>query len=198
MKWIAGVGAGVWVWLAVVISVGLVQDAQVEATEQQYLITTVAGTGEAGFGGDGGPASEALLNEPSGVSVDGEGYLYIADNDNHRIRSVAPNGTITTFAGSGDAGFSGDGGLAINAELDSPYGVWAAPVVFIALLPERHAFHRPDAAGPRRGFELDLRRVRMVHGDEVLHALAGVRDHFGCRDPAAIVAILRNMIRSMQ
>jgi uncharacterized protein (TIGR03437 family) len=84
-----------------------------------YLITTVAGGGSAGLG-DGGPATLAQLNSPESVAVDASGNLYIADSGDHRIRRVAPGGVITTVAGSGVAGFSGDGGLATLARLKNP------------------------------------------------------------------------------
>jgi hypothetical protein len=86
-------------------------------------ITTVAGNGTAGFSGDGGPATSAPLAWPQGVAVDTSGNLYIADTENHRIRKVAPTGTITTVAGNGTPGFSGDGGPATQANLDRPYGL---------------------------------------------------------------------------
>ena len=86
-------------------------------------ITTIAGTGELGLGGDGGPAIQAQLGDPTGVAVDGEGNLYIADASNHRIRRVDSTGTITTIAGTGERGFSGDDGPAIQAQLDDPTGV---------------------------------------------------------------------------
>ena len=88
-------------------------------------ITTIAGSGEYGFGfsGDGGPAVEAELRRPYGVAVDSAGNVYIADSIDHRIRKVDPTGTITTIAGTGEFGFSGDGGPAVEAELRSPYGV---------------------------------------------------------------------------
>jgi len=86
-------------------------------------ITTVAGTGVAGFSGDGGAATSAQLNGPQGVALDASGNLYIADSSNHRVRMVAANGTITTVAGTGVAGFSGDGGAATSAQLNSPQGV---------------------------------------------------------------------------
>ena len=86
-------------------------------------ITTIAGTGEQGFGGNGGSASQAHLFFPTGVAVDGEGNLYIADVGNHRIRKVDSTGTITTIAGTGERGFSGDDGPAIQAQLDDPTGV---------------------------------------------------------------------------
>ena len=86
-------------------------------------ITTVAGTGEFGFGGDEGPATAAQLFLPIGVAVDGTGNLYIADAGNQRIRKVDATGTITTVAGTGERDFSGDEGLATAAQLDFPFGV---------------------------------------------------------------------------
>jgi hypothetical protein len=86
-------------------------------------ISTLAGTGEADYGGDDGPAVSARLNYPRGVAVDGEGAVYVADAGNHRVRKVAADGEISTFAGTGVAGAGGDGGLATAAELDRPYGV---------------------------------------------------------------------------
>jgi sugar lactone lactonase YvrE len=86
-------------------------------------ITTVAGNGTFGFSGDGGPATSASLANPSGVAVDGAGNLFIADFANHRIRRVNAAGTITTVAGNGTIGFSGDGGPATSASLRNPLGV---------------------------------------------------------------------------
>src|ERR1019366_9345320 len=88
------------------------------------VITTVAGSGTAGFSGDNGPATSAQLYYPAGVAVDAAGNLYIADQYNHRIRKVS-NGVITTVAGSGTAGFSGDNGPATSAQLSGPGGVAA-------------------------------------------------------------------------
>ena len=88
------------------------------------IITTVAGNGVCCFAGDHGPATEASLGNPSGVVLDGNGNLFIADQLNHRIRRVdAATGTITTVAGNGDFGFSGDKGPATAAMLASPNGV---------------------------------------------------------------------------
>lgn len=86
-------------------------------------VTTVAGTGISGFSGDNGLATAANLDSPSGVALDAAGNLYIADTDNHRIRRVSSAGVITTVAGTGAAGFSGDGGPATAAQLDSPVAV---------------------------------------------------------------------------
>lgn len=87
-------------------------------------ILTVVGSGAPGFGGDGGPATDALLLAPTGVAVDATGNIYVADRDNHRIRKVdAATGIIATVAGSGTPGFSGDGGPASSARLHGPWSV---------------------------------------------------------------------------
>jgi sugar lactone lactonase YvrE len=87
------------------------------------IITSVAGNGAALDAGDGTPAADASLDFPSGVVVDAAGNLYIADQFNHRIRRVDPNGIITTVAGNGAAAYAGDGGAATNASLRNPSGV---------------------------------------------------------------------------
>ena len=85
------------------------------------VITTVAGNGTSGYSGDGGQATAAQLDEPSGVAVDSSGNLFIADTGNYRIREVkAATGVITTVAGNGTSGGAGDGSLAIHAELEGP------------------------------------------------------------------------------
>ena len=99
-------------------------NARIRRVEPDGTIRTVAGSGLAGFGGDGGPSTVAMLNVPSGVHVDDGGNLYIADTANHCIRRVDQAGTITTVAGVGRAGFSGDGGPARSAHLQSPFGVF--------------------------------------------------------------------------
>ena len=83
----------------------------------------MAGNGTQGFGGDGGAATSAQLYTPTGVAVDAAGNLYIADFNNNRIRRVSTNGTITTVAGNGNAGYSGDGGAATSAQLTIPRAV---------------------------------------------------------------------------
>ncbi len=87
------------------------------------LITTFAGTGTAGFSGDGGPATSARLNAPEAVHLNATGDLLIADTENHRIRRVSPGGVITTVAGTGTAGAAGDGGSPTSAQLDTPRGL---------------------------------------------------------------------------
>jgi sugar lactone lactonase YvrE len=87
-------------------------------------ISTVAGNGIAGFGGDGGQASSAELNQPAGLAVDSSGNLYIADSNNSVVRMVTPQGIISTVAGTGGTeGYSGDGGAATKATLMAPLGV---------------------------------------------------------------------------
>jgi hypothetical protein len=86
-------------------------------------ITTVAGTGVAGFSGDGGPATAAQINAPIEVVPDAFGNVYISDSANHRVRRVNAAGVISTIAGTGVAGFSGDGGAASEARINTPAGV---------------------------------------------------------------------------
>lgn len=97
-------------------------------------IWIVAGTGVAWFGGDGGPATAAQLQLPNRVAADRAGNLYIADTGNHRIRKVTPDGMIATIAGDGTPGYGGDGGPALQAQLNEPadVAVDAAGNVFVA------------------------------------------------------------------
>ena len=87
------------------------------------IISTVAGNGIYGYSGDGGQATSAQLRNPTGVAVDSVGNLYMADSDNNRIRKVTPAGIISTVAGNGISGFSGDGSQAMGAQLAYPFGV---------------------------------------------------------------------------
>ncbi len=88
------------------------------------IISTLAGTGQARFSGDGGPADQAALNEPAALAVDDEGRLYIADQSNHRVRVVDPKtGVILTVAGTGIATYDGDGKLAVDTALAGPSGL---------------------------------------------------------------------------
>jgi RHS repeat-associated protein len=112
------------------------------------IITTVAGTGAAGFSGDGGPATEARLNTPRFVAVGADGSIHIVDLNNHRIRRVSPSGVITTIAGTGVAGFTGDGGAAVQARLRSPDGIALAPDGTIYITDQgNHRVRRIDPAG---------------------------------------------------
>jgi hypothetical protein len=87
------------------------------------VISTIAGNGSATFGGDGGPATSASLNSPMGVVVDGAGNVFVADYTNHRVRKIDSSGVITTIAGNGATGFSGDGAAAPLAALYYPSSV---------------------------------------------------------------------------
>ncbi len=118
-------------------------------------ISTVAGSGTEGFGGDDGAAIYAALNYPQGIAFDAAGNLYIADTFNHRIRKVATDGTITTVAGNGVAGYSGDGGPAVQAELNYPKSVV------------------PDAAGNLYIADAFNSRIRRVSPDGTIATIAG-------------------------
>lgn len=117
-----------WAGLAAVLVIvgsltfGVLESPAVIGRER---ITTIAGTGMLGFSGDGGRAVRARLASPTGVALDAAGNLYIADADNNRIRKVDRKGIITTFAGNGKPGFSGDGGPSVKAELSAPTAVVA-------------------------------------------------------------------------
>ena len=93
------------------------------ATVGKWLISTLAGTGDKGFSGDGGPAIQARLNNPFGVVRGPDGAIYFCDTSNHRIRKVGADGKISTVAGSGRPGYSGDGNLALQGDLNEPYEV---------------------------------------------------------------------------
>ncbi|MFK8905631.1 RICIN domain-containing protein [Streptomyces sp. YS-3] len=138
-------------------------------------ISTVAGTGQAAFKGDGGPAVSAQLNYPREVVVDSTGTLYIADTNNHRIRKVTADGTISTVAGTGTAGFAGDGGPATGARLNLPVG--------LAL----------NSAGELHISEYYNNRIRKVATDGTINTVAGTGQagFKGDGGPAA-VAQLRN------
>jgi sugar lactone lactonase YvrE len=117
--------------------------------------TTIAGTGVAGFSGDDGPAAAAQLNGPSGVTLDQNGNIYIADTRNHRIRKVSPDGTIATVAGRGTCGFFGDGGPAASAQLCDP-----AETLF-------------DSSGGLLIADYGNRRVRKMATDGTMSTIAG-------------------------
>jgi hypothetical protein len=96
---------------------------RIRVIQSDGMVSTVAGTGEAGFSGDGGPALSAKLNCPRGLAIDVQGNLYVSDTANSRIRKITATGIITTIAGTGVDGFSGDDGAAASAKLNSPRGL---------------------------------------------------------------------------
>jgi uncharacterized protein (TIGR03437 family) len=109
-------------------------NSRIRKVSPSGIISTAAGNGTRGFSGDGGPATGASLNQPSGVAVDAAGNLYIADYYNYRVRKVSSSGIISTVAGNGIKGFSGDGGTATSATLREPeaLAVDAAGNLYIA------------------------------------------------------------------
>ncbi len=119
------------------------------------IITTVAGNGTAGFAGDGGQATAARLKTPYDVFIASDGTMYIADKGNNRIRKVAPNGVISTFAGTGTAGYNGDEIAATSARLNNPYGVVA------------------DSSGNVYIADYENMRIRMVDPSGQIHTFAG-------------------------
>ncbi|WP_026260880.1 NHL repeat-containing protein [Spirosoma luteum] len=131
------------------------QNHRIRKVATNGIITTVAGTGTAGYGGDGAAATAASLNNPVGVTVDGTGNLYIADALNHRIRKVASSGIITTVAGTGTAGFSGDGAAATAATLNAPAGVTV------------------DASGNLYIADASNHRIRKVSASGIISTVAG-------------------------
>ncbi len=132
------------------------------------IISTVAGKSETvGYGGDGGPATAALLNWPRGIAVDRRGNLYIADNNNHRIRKVTPDGIITTLAGTGERGYNGDNIPALRARLLFPSGVAV------------------DDNGSVYVADNNNRRVRKVDSAGIISTFAGEKNTIGSYDAAA-------------
>jgi sugar lactone lactonase YvrE len=128
---------------------------RIRAIGADGIIRTVAGTGVTGFGGDGGPAASAMLNSPQALAMDSTGALYVADANNNRVRKVGSDGVISTIAGTGSAISSGDGGNALNAGINHPYGL---------------AF---DAAGNLYVSEMFAHRVRRIASDGTITTVAG-------------------------
>jgi sugar lactone lactonase YvrE len=113
-------------------------------------VSTLAGTGHSGFSGDGGPGDKAQLSSVYGrVAVDTDGNVYFADFDNNRVRKVDAEGIITTIVGTGEAGYSGDGGPARDARIDHPTCVSLDPQgnLLVAEGGERHRIRMVDSAG---------------------------------------------------
>ena len=128
---------------------------RIRRIDAEGVITTIAGTGVRGFGGDGGPATEAQFAVPSGLAVDGSGNLYVADSGNHRIRRIDAEGVITTIAGTGVRGFGGDGGPATEAQFAAPTD--------LAL----------DGSGNLYVTDLTAIRIRRIDAEGVITTIAG-------------------------
>ncbi len=139
---------GVFVDVSGNIYIGDTNNHRIRKVDTSGIINTVAGNGTFAFSGDGGPATSASLNVPFGVFVDGSGNIYIADQNNHRIRKVDTSGIISTVAGNGTAGFSGDGGPATSASLNNPLGVFVDGLgnIYTAEF-VNHRIRKVDAAG---------------------------------------------------
>jgi sugar lactone lactonase YvrE len=140
------------------------------------IITTIAGNGGAGYSGDGGPAAEAAFNEPYGIALDRGGNIYVADRHNHCVRRIdAASGIVTTFAGSGSAGYAGDGGPAAQAGLVEPNGLGFDPE-------ERHLFIADVADNRVRAVDLALGTIATLAG-------TGEAAHTGDGGPAEAAAV---------
>jgi hypothetical protein len=132
------------------------------------IITTIAGSGEMGFGGDGGPAIEAQFAYPVAIAIDGQGNLYIADFNNHRIRKISTDGIITSVAGTGKSEYNGDGRPALESQIGEPCGVAVDRSGYIYI-----------------GDQLN-NRVRVVTPTGIMYTVAGtgVRGYTGDGGPA--------------
>lgn len=117
--------------------------------EKDGTLSVVAGTGTAGFGGDGGPADRAALDNPAEIWFDSTGNLFISDVYNNRVRRVDPNGIIETVAGTGAAGYGGDGGPAREASLREPWGLFVSPFSDNLLIADggNHRVREVDSSG---------------------------------------------------
>jgi hypothetical protein len=100
------------------------ENQRIRMVDRDGIIHTVAGSGKKGYSGDGGPATEAALKDPWGITVDGKGIVFFADHHNRVVRKVDPSGTITTFAGTGEAGFNREEGPATKVMLNDPIGLF--------------------------------------------------------------------------
>ena len=141
-------------------------------------MTIIAGTGVAGYSGDGGPAALAQLNRPIDVAVAPDGTVYIADEDNFRIRAIGTDGIITTVAGDGTQGYTGDGGPAAQARIGAPLNIAAGP------------------DGSVYFSDYDAHRIRRIGPDGIITTVAGIglpcllaSDDCGDGGPAAFARI---------
>ena len=139
------------------------------------ISTFAGGSGIVGFGGDGGPATKAQLDVPGTVAVDHDGNVYITDQDNFRIRRVDTEGTITTVAGTGERGYSGDGGPALEAQFTVPAGM------------------EFDAAGNL--YVADFAAVRRIAPDGTITTVAGTGRWHRPPDPEHLVIGPRTRFR---
>ena len=130
-------------------------DNRIRKVDTSGIITTIAGTGVPGFSGDGGQAVAAKLDTPTGIAVDPDGNLVFVDAQNQRIRLVDAKGVITTIVGNGELGFSGDGGPATDARIQTPENLWV------------------DDEGNIYFADTYNRRVRRIDADGIITTVAG-------------------------
>jgi DNA-binding beta-propeller fold protein YncE len=135
------------------------------------VISTIAGTGQHRCSGDGGPATGAALNEPSALAVDGRGYLYIADQSNNRVRRIdLHTGLITTVAGTGETGYTGDGMPAVEAGLSGPSG--------LAIGPDGDLYIADTFSGRIRRIDQATGAISTVAGDGGEYRFSGMANEF--------------------
>jgi len=137
------------------VYIGDFNNCRIRKVNTLGVITTVAGTGALGYGGDGGPATAAQLFFPWNLTVDGAGNIYFSDDVNYRVRKVTTAGIISTIAGNGTGGFSGDGGQATAAEVNS--------VSFVSIDPAGNIFLADDQSN----------RTRKINTLGVISTIAG-------------------------
>lgn len=139
-------------------------NGRIRTLDRDGTLTTVAGTGEQGFGGDGAAATAARFDHPSSVAVGADGTVYVADTGNQRVRAFRPGRTVATIAGNGTYDFAGDGGPAVEAGFRTPIAVAAGPdgVVYVTDL-ENNRIRAVDATG----------RIRTVAGSDTTVGFAG-------------------------
>jgi sugar lactone lactonase YvrE len=142
---------------------------RVRRIDTSGIITTFAGSGPAGLGmgsfsGDGGPATEATLQEPYGVAFDRAGSLYVSDRDNLRIRKVDQNGIMSTIAGNGKPLYSGDGVLGTQTSIEFPLGIVA------------------DAEGNVIFADANNKRIRKIDGQGIITTIAGTGENAATGD----------------
>ena len=137
------------------------------------IITTIAGTGERAYGGDGGPGREAQFGVPAAIALDNDGNIYIADFCNHRIRRLSNDGIVTTVAGNGSPEFNGDGGRALDSQIGEPCGVAVDRDGYVYI-----------------GDQLNF-RVRVVTPTGKMHTVAGtgIQGYTGDGGPAELAQI---------
>ena len=162
-----------YAFLSSLFLVRSVSEMQLSAAVVIGIISTVAGNGGIGYNGDGVAATAASLNYPFGLAVDTTGNIYIADYRNNRIRMISTTGIISTVAGNGSPGYSGDNHPATSAELNQPLGVAV------------------DATGNIYIADTSNNRIRMVSTSGIISTVAGtgVPDFSGDDHPAITAAL---------